>query len=130
MTDLDALLKRSFAEIEEPADDGFSARVAHAVGRKESALKLGEAVRLAVGALAIAALAYGVYVVAIALGLESLLSLAGDGIGNARGALSSAPSAGDLAASVTQSLGAGMTQFLLVGAALADSATAYRASQD
>ena len=36
MTDFDALLKRSFAEAHEPADDGFAVNVAHAVAQARS----------------------------------------------------------------------------------------------
>ena len=39
MTDFDALLKRSFAEAHEPADDGFAVNVTHVVAMREAGLK-------------------------------------------------------------------------------------------
>jgi hypothetical protein len=129
MTDFDALLKRSFAEAHEPADDGFSVHVSHAVARREAALKARGAFQLAAVALACGALAYGAYAVMAALGQEVAAS-AGLEIARAHGALSNAPSISGAAQGLLQSLSAGMTQILLVTMALAGGAVAYRASQD
>lgn len=129
MTDFDALLKRSFAEAPEPVDDGFAVNVGHAVARREAQAKARGAFQVAGVALACGALAYGAYAVLAALGPEVAAS-AGLEIARAHGAISDAPSIGGAAQSLLQSLGAGMTQILLVMAALAGGTVAYRASQD
>lgn len=130
MNDFDALLKRSFAECEEPADNGFSVRVERSVARREARAKNFEIVRGLGWGVAAAAVAYALIWLAQAFGLQSLLSFAGDEVGEARAALASGPSVGDLAGGLNQALSAGMTQFLLVAAALAGGAVAYRASQE
>ncbi|MGH6950346.1 MAG: hypothetical protein ACREH4_05715 [Vitreimonas sp.] len=129
MTDFDALLKRSFAEAHEPVDDGFSINVGHAVARREAAAKARGAFQVAGVALACGALAYGAYSVLAVLGPEVAAS-AGIEIARAHGAISNAPSIGGAAQSLWQSMSAGMTQILLVTAALAGGAVAYRVSQD
>lgn len=124
MTDFDALLKRSFAEASEPADDGFSAGVAKAVAHNEATAKmrlLAHAVGLAAAG---AAVFYGAYGLMNAFG-QQFLAEAGLGIARAHGALSSAGADQSL-----MSIGAGMTQILLVTAALAGGAVAYRSAQD
>jgi hypothetical protein len=130
MTDFDTLLKRSFAEIGEPADDGFSVAVAQTVAKREAWAKVSGAVQAGFMVLAAMALAYGAYLLATFLGVEQLMSFAFDEVAEARGALGSAPSASEVAESVLSAMGAGMTQVLLIMAALAGGAVAYRASQD
>src|SRR5262245_4487662 len=129
MTDFDALLKRSFAEAHEPADDGFSVKVGHAVSRRESAVKARSLVYALGMAAAATAVVYGVSGMALSFGQEVLAS-AGLEIARAHGAISNAPSISGAAQGVMQSLGAGMTQILLVTAALAGGAAAYRATRD
>jgi hypothetical protein len=129
MTDFDALLKRSFAEAHEPADDGFTVNVARGVERRENALKARGAFQLAGVTIACGALAYGAYAVLSVLG-QDVLAIAGLEIARAHGAISNAPSVDAAAQGLLQSMGAGMTQILLVTAALAGGAVAYRASQD
>jgi hypothetical protein len=126
MNDFNALLKRSFAEADEPADDGFTVKLTHAVARRESALRLRNhvyAVGMGVAGLAVF---YGVYMLASALGPQ-LMASAGLEIAQAHGALASGPSEAGMG--VLRSLGAGMTQLLLITAALAGGAVAYRSVQ-
>jgi hypothetical protein len=130
MNDFDAILKRSFAEAPEPVDDGFSVNVSHAVSHAESAIKVRNATYSVGMATAGAAILYGAYTVATAFGQEFLAS-AGLEVARAHSAMSSAPSMSGAAQGFMQTLSAGvMTQILLVTAALAGGAVAYRASQD
>jgi hypothetical protein len=129
MTDFDALLKRSFAEAAEPADDGFSVRIEHAVARRETASKVRNLAQTMGLAAAGAAVAYGAWGLAAGFGQE-LLATAGLEIARAHGAISSAPSLGGAAQGVMQTLSAGMTQTLLILAALAGGAVAYRTVQE
>lgn len=129
MTDFDALLKRSFAEAHEPADDGFAIAVGHAVAHKESAQKIRNVVYAVSMAVAGAAILYGGYGFVSAFGDEMLASV-GLEAARAHGALSSAPSVGAAAQGMLQSISAGLSQMLLVFGALAGGAVAYRASQD
>ena len=131
MTDFDALLRRSFAEAhDEPADDGFSVNVAHGVARRETALKIRNAFQIAGVLVACGALSYGGYAALTALAPEAMAT-AGLEIARAHGAISNAPSIGGAAQGLWQSMSAGMTQLLLVTAALAGGgAVAYRVSQD
>ena len=55
MSDLDAILKRSFAQAHEPADDAFVVHVGQAVARKEKLTAIqawAQVVALAIGAIA------------------------------------------------------------------------------
>ncbi len=129
MTDFDALLKASFAEAhDEPADDGFSVKVGGAVARREAAQKLQSATYAVGMTAAAAAITYGAYAIASAYG-QDLLASVGLEIARAHGALSNAPSVTQPVQGVLQSLSAGMAQILLVSAALAGGAVAYRAAQ-
>lgn len=130
MTDFDALLKRSFAEAHEPADDGFSVAVSETVAKREAWAKVSGAVQAGFMVLAAMALAYGAYLLAMFMGLEHLMSFAVDEVAEARGALGAAPTTTDVTESVMSAMGAGMTQVLLIMAALAGGAVAYRATQD
>jgi hypothetical protein len=129
MTEFNAVLKRAFAEALEPVDDGFTVKVGHAVARRETVLKARNAAYTVGMAAAAAAIAYGAYGLAATYGQE-LLASAGLELARAHGALSGAPSVGGAAQGVLQSLGAGLTQVLLIVAALAGGAVAYRATQD
>ena len=126
MTDFDALLKRSFAEAEEPADDGFTVRIAQHVAKREAASRLRGQIYAAGMVVAGLAVFYGVFMLASALGPQ-VLAIAGLEIAQAHGALASGPS--DAGQGLLQSLGAGMTQLLLITAALAGGAVAYRSVQ-
>ena len=129
MTDFDALLKRSFAEAHEPADDGFSVTVGHAVARRETALKTRNAFQLGGVAVACGALAYGAYALLNVFG-QDVLAIAGLEVARAHGAMNSASSMGVAAQSLLQSASVGLTQLLVVSLALAGGAVAYRASQE
>lgn len=133
MSEFNALLKRSFAEAHEPQDDGFAVNVAHAVARSEKALQIRAVFQNTGMALGGAAALYGVYAFIGAFGQE-FLATAGLEIARIHGSLSAAPSVGDAAgdaAGATQgvlaSLGAGLTQVLLVAGMLAGGAVAFRA---
>lgn len=129
MTDFNALLKREFAEAHEPADDGFVVQVTQAVARRERALKVRGAFQIAGVTLGCAAFAYGAYAMLGGFG-EELMATAGLEVARAHGALSNAPSMGAATQGILQTLSTGMTQILLVTAALAGGAVAYRAAQD
>lgn len=130
MNEFDALLTRSFAEAHnEPTDDGFTVKVGQAVARRETENKIRNAAYAAGMATAGAAVLYGAYAVAGAFGQE-LLATVGLEVARAHGALSEAPSVSTAAQGFMQSIGAGLTQILLVTAALAGGAVAYRASQE
>lgn len=129
MSDFNALLKASFAEAPEPADDGFSVRISHSVAHREAALKVRNGFQLAGVTIGCAAVSYGAYAMLGAFG-QDLLASAGLEIARAHGAISNAPSMGAASQSFLQSMGAGMTQILLVTAALVGGAVAYRASQE
>lgn len=135
MNDFDALLKRSFAEAHEPADDGFSVNVAHAVARSEKALQVRAVVQSTGMALGGAAALYGVYAFLGAFGQEFLATV-GLEIARIHGSLSAAPSVGEATGDAVgatggllTSLGAGLTQVLLFAGVLAGGAVAYRATQ-
>lgn len=129
MTDFDAVLKRSFAEFHEPEDAGFSVRVGHAVDRRERAARLYGALQTGAVGVAGAAVVYGAYVVASTFGQEFLAN-AGLELARAHAALTGAPTVTAQAQTWVQSLGAGLTQVLLIVAALTGGAVAYRAAQD
>lgn len=129
MNDFDALLKRSFAEAPEPVDDGFSVQVGRAVAYREKAAKVRNAAYTVGMAAAAAAVCYGAYGIVSVYGQEVLAS-AGLELARAHGAISGAPSVGGAAQGMLQSFGAGLTQMLLVFAALAGGAVAYRSAQD
>lgn len=130
MTDFDALLKRSFAEAPEPVDDGFTVKIEHAVAHRETALKTRNLAQTVGFAAAGAALLYGGYAFYGAFGQEILAS-AGLEVARAHGALTTAPTVGGAAQGLFQSIGAGMTQILLMtAAALAGGAVVYRTTQD
>lgn len=135
MNEFDALLKRSFAEAHEPADDGFSVAVAARVASSEKALQIRAVVQSFGMALGGAVAMYGGYVFLGAYGQEFIAS-AGLEIARIHGSLAATPSVADAAGSAAgqaqtllQSLGAGLTQILLVTGVLAGGAVAYRATQ-
>jgi hypothetical protein len=129
MSDFDALLKRSFAEAHEPADDGFVVNVGHAVAKREASLKVRGYMQLGAVTIGAAAVSWGLYAFAGAFGQEFLASI-GLEVARAHAAVSTAPDPGAAAQSFIQSMGAGLTQILLVTAALAGGAVAYRATQE
>lgn len=133
MSNFDALLKSSFAEIEEPADAGFSVNVSHGVARVERAAKVRNAAQIAGVLAAAAATAWGLYAVAGAFG-QDLLAVAGAELARLQNAISSGPSMSAAAETagegLMQSLGLGLTHILLATGALVGGAVAYRAAQD
>ncbi len=129
MTDFDALLTRSFAEAEEPADNGFSVQVSRRVARRVSDYKLRS---FAQGLGLAAAGAVVVYAgVSFMMGEgQDLLATAGLEVARAHDAIAEAPDLSNLGQGMLQSLGIGLTQILLAAAALVGGAVAYRATQD
>lgn len=120
MNDFNALLKRSFAEADEPADDGFALAVTQHVARREAAaVWRARAYAVCMGVAGLAVL-YGVYAMAVAIGPQ-LIAFAGLELAQAHGALASGSAPAGLGL-----FGAGITQMLLSGAALAGGAVAYR----
>ncbi|MBY0563299.1 MAG: hypothetical protein K2P58_03850 [Hyphomonadaceae bacterium] len=130
MNDFDALLKRSFAEAPEPADDGFTLTVTRAVAKRERLLK-SQTWAFGLGwAAAGAAVVYGVYAVVGSSGVD-LISVAGDQFGAVRASMGeAAPAADSFASSAMQSLSASLTYILLTLGALTGGAVAYRSSQE
>lgn len=129
MNDFDALLKRSFAEAPEPADDGFSVQVGRGVSRRAQAAKVRNLTYTVGMATAAVAVCYGGYGLAAQYGPE-MLAAAGLEVARAHGAISEAPSFGSAAQGIAQSFGAGLTQILLVLGALTGGAVVYRQTQD
>ncbi len=129
MTDFDALLKRSFAEAHEPADDGFAVNVTHVVAMREAGLKARSYMQYGAIMIGSAAVSWGLYTFAGAFGQEFMAS-AGLEVARMHAAVNSAPDAGAAAQNFIQSMGAGLTQILLVSAALAGGAVAYRSTQE
>ncbi|MEZ5961558.1 MAG: hypothetical protein R3C30_14210 [Hyphomonadaceae bacterium] len=129
MTDFDALLKRSFAEAHEPSDDGFVVNVTQAVAHREAGLKARSYVQYGAITIAAAAVSWGLYAFAGAFGQEFMASV-GLEVARAHAAVSTAPDPGAAAQGFIQSMGAGLTQLLLVTAALAGGAVAYRSTQE
>jgi hypothetical protein len=123
MTEFDALLKRSFAEAHEPADDGFSVNVGHAVARHERAARVRNAAQTGALAVAAGAVALGLYSIAMNLAPDVLTSL-GFGMLRAQSMLSGP------GADMVRNVGAGLTQILLVTGAIAGGLVAYRATQE
>lgn len=129
MTDFNALLTRSFAEAEEPADNGFSVAVSARVARRVNDYRL----RSLAQNLGLAAA--GAVVVYAAVGLmqgqgQDLLATAGLEVARAHDVIAEGPSLSTLGQGLLQSLGLGLTQILLGAAAIVGGAVAYRATQD
>lgn len=135
MTNFDALLTRSFAEAEQPVDDGFCVRVGAAVARREKAARLRSAIQLAGLAVGVAVAGYGLLGFVFGPGQELLANTGIEATRAISAVDEGAPAAfaqADAAASgLLQSLGLGLTQILLIGGALLGGAVAYRsAAQD
>jgi len=116
----DAELKRTFAEAPgfEPADDGFSVAVSRRVARGErfaATLRIAQSVGYAAAGAAVALGAVGL---AQTLGPQILTSFGAD-VARAYGGLNQ-----------ISTMGAGLTQALMVLAAAAGGAVAVRSSQD
>lgn len=107
MREFDADLKRAFAALEDPADDGFSVAVVHRVARKEQARSVKGWAHLGAFVVAGGAFAYGVIGALQALG-PGLMAEFGLGLAQAHGALSTG--------SLSAGMGALLTPFLLAAA--------------
>jgi hypothetical protein len=130
MTEFNSVLTRAFAEAhDEPVDDGFSVNVGHAVARREFSNKMRNSVYAVGMAAAGAAICYGGYGFLSAFG-QDFLATAGLEVARAHGAISSAPSVGGAAQGMLQSVGAGLSQILMITAVLAGGAVAYRSTQE
>ncbi|MBI3437748.1 MAG: hypothetical protein HY054_03690 [Proteobacteria bacterium] len=123
MTDFDSLLKRSFAEAHEPADDGFSVSVTDAVTRTERLARLRNALQTGAWAIAGVAVLFGVYGMIMNIAPGVLTSL-GFGMLRAHQVITGP------GANAMQAVSAAMTQILLVTGALAGGLVAYRATQE
>jgi hypothetical protein len=129
MTDFDALLKRSFAEAEEPVDDGFSVHVSRRVARRVSDHKL----RAFAQGLGLATAGAVVVYAGVAFMMgegQGVLATAGLEVARAHDAITEAPDISTVSQGMLQSLGVGLTQIMLAAAALVGGAVAYRATQD
>lgn len=127
MSDFDALLKRSFAEAPEPADDGFTVQIGHAVARREKALQVRQTLQNCGFALAGLAVGYGVYSVAGSLGPQ-VQALIGLELAQAQAGLGAGLGAG-VFDQIAASMGAAMSYILLGAAGLAGGAVALRSAQ-
>ena len=123
MSDFDAFLTRSFAEAHEPADDGFSVHVARAVSRNERLARIRNTVQSSAWVVAGGAVAFGLYGLAMSVAPDVLASL-GFGMSRAHEVITGP------GANMAQTIGAGMTQILLVTGAIAGGLVAYRATQE
>jgi hypothetical protein len=127
MSDFEALLKRSFAETEEPVDDGFSAQVRARVSRRVNDGRL----RAYAQGLGLATA--GAVILYVGAGMlwgpgQEILSVAALEVLRAEDAISDAPAVSAIGQGM-QSLGLGLTQILLAAAALVGGAVAYRSNQ-
>jgi hypothetical protein len=127
MSDFDALLKRSFAEAHEPADDGFTVAVTRRVAKREKASQARFGMQMVGLGIGLAAVSYGLYALVSVLGPE-FAATAGLELARVHGAMSGGPSVS--LAGVTQSLGAGLTQVLLIAGAMTAGVVAFRNAQD
>jgi hypothetical protein len=126
MSDFEALLKRSFAEADEPVDDGFSARLVARVSRRESDNRLRTVAHSIGMAAAGAAAVYALVGLFGAHGQEAV-DIASIEVARAEGAFNAAaPRISWLSSDLMQSVSAGLTQILLATAALVGGAVAYR----
>ncbi len=132
MTDFDALLKRSFAEAHEPADDGFVVNVTSAVAHREASLKTRTYAQYCAMAIGFVAASWGLYSTIGALTplSQEIMALFGLEVARAHAAVSTGPDVGATAQNFVQAMGVGMTQILMISAALFGGAIAIRASRD
>lgn len=128
MTDFDALLKRSFAEAHEPTDDAFVVNVTHSVAKREAGLKARSYFQYGAITIGAAAVSWGLYAFAGTFG-QDVMASAGLEVARMHAVVSTAPDVGAAAQTFVQSMGAGLTQILLVTAALAGGAVVYRQTQ-
>lgn len=133
MSDFNALLKSSFAEIEEPVDAGFSVNVGHGVARVERAAKVRSWTQT-IGVMAgAAATAWGLYSVA-GVFAPDMIAAGSLEVARLQGAITNGPqisaAAETAGVGLMQSIGLGMTQILLATGALVGGAVAYKAAQD
>lgn len=130
MTELDTILKRAFAEADEPIDNGFSVRVGAAVARQERAGAMRAAIHTIGLGIAGATVLYALFPLLWGFAQDFLVSF-GLEIARAQGALNSeVPVVTNQAQGWLQAASAGLTQVLLITAALAGGAVAYRAARD
>jgi hypothetical protein len=129
MSDFEALLKRSFAEADEPVDDGFSARINARVSRRVSDGRLRQAAQ-AFGLAAAGAVAVYALVGLFGHQGQGVLDAASLEVARAQGALSAAAPLSGVGRDLLQSMSAGLTQILLATAAMVGGAVAYRSTQD
>jgi hypothetical protein len=113
MTDFDAELKRAFAALEDPADNGFAAAVSARVARKESRLAALSVARIAAFAVAGGAFALAVISAAQTVG-PGMVAQLGLEFTAAYGAVSKGASE---AATLQAALGSILTPLLLAAAA-------------
>ena len=130
MTELDTILKRAFAEADEPIDNGFSVRVGAAVARRERAGEMRAAVHAIGLGIAGVTVLYALFPLLWSFAQDFLVSF-GLEVARAQGALNTeVPLVANQAQGWLQATSAGLTQVLLIMAALAGGAVAYRAARD
>lgn len=133
MTELDTILKRAFAEADEPVDAGFSVRVGAAVARRERAGEVRAAMQAIALGIAGVVVLYALFPLLWSFAQDFLVSF-GLGVARAQGALNGeAPLVTNVTSQAqgwVQSMSAGLTQVLLISATLAGGAVAYRAARD
>jgi hypothetical protein len=130
MSEFDPVLMRAFAEAPEPADEGFTARVGAAVaGRERLARLYGALLNAGIGIAGFVVL-YVLYGLAMAVGQDFVANVGIELTRAQGGALRSVSDVVLPATDMFTSVGASLTQLLLITAALAGGAVAYRATQD
>lgn len=132
MTDFNATLTRAFAEAHDPADDGFSVNIGHAVARRERMAKVMAGVQAAGATVATAAVAYGLWS-AFSGFAPDLMASAGLELAKAHGAITQAPtvatSASVIGSTFMNAIGAGLSQIMMVTAVVVGGAVAVRSAQ-
>ncbi|MBL8550877.1 MAG: hypothetical protein JNJ73_12905 [Hyphomonadaceae bacterium] len=126
MTEFDTHLKAAFAEIEDPADDGFAAGVSQKVSRRESRAKAVGLIRVGAFAMAGGALALAVISIAQAVG-PGMVAQFGLDMTTAYGEVSKGAAT---AASLQAALGGMLTPILLAAAAGIGGLAATRAASE
>lgn len=132
MTDFNATLTRAFAEAHEPADDGFSVNIGHAVARHERLAKVMAGVQTAGATVATVAVGYGLWS-AFSGFAPDLMASVGLEFAKAHGAISQAPTVANNASVIgstfMNSIGAGLSQIMMVTGLIVGGAVAVRSTQ-
>ena len=103
--------------------------VSHAVAKRETGLQVRSYMQYGAITIGAAAVSWGLYTLAGAFGQDVMASV-GLEVARAHAVVSTAPDAGAAAQNFIQSMGAGLTQILLITAVLAGGAVVYRSTQE